>query len=174
MTVIAMNRAEIDRMSVLQDLATSRIKVTEAATLKRTQIERYRNSYRHRSPSKVPGSGACEAAARKSGLAELINFPVDGAECFTVAVAEWQAVVLQALLAPTKPPFRTRNGLATLRSRRWFDPSFADISDEIASAVRESGIAINSPIGAVDSYLEQLERLGFVHSGPTEIWRASH
>src|SRR5216684_2155096 len=32
MTVIAMNRAEIDRMSVLQDLATSRIKVTEAAT----------------------------------------------------------------------------------------------------------------------------------------------
>jgi hypothetical protein len=33
MTVIAMSRAEIDRMSVLQDLATSRIKVTEAATL---------------------------------------------------------------------------------------------------------------------------------------------
>jgi hypothetical protein len=30
MTVIAMSRTEIDRMSVLQDLAASRIKVTEA------------------------------------------------------------------------------------------------------------------------------------------------
>ena len=33
MTVIAMSRTEIDRMSVLQDLATSRIKIAEAATL---------------------------------------------------------------------------------------------------------------------------------------------
>jgi hypothetical protein len=31
MTVIAMSRTEIERMSVLQDLAASRIKVTEAA-----------------------------------------------------------------------------------------------------------------------------------------------
>src|SRR5258708_39738130 len=35
MTVITMSRTEIDRMSVLQDLAASRIKVTEAATLMR-------------------------------------------------------------------------------------------------------------------------------------------
>jgi Winged helix-turn helix len=33
MTVITMSRTEIDRMSVLQDLAAGRIKVTEAATL---------------------------------------------------------------------------------------------------------------------------------------------
>jgi len=33
MTVIVMSRTEIERMSVLQDLAASRIKVTEAATL---------------------------------------------------------------------------------------------------------------------------------------------
>jgi hypothetical protein len=33
MTVITMSRTEIDRMSVLQDLAASRIKVTEAARL---------------------------------------------------------------------------------------------------------------------------------------------
>ena len=33
MTVIAMSRTEIDRMNVLQDLAASRIKITEAATL---------------------------------------------------------------------------------------------------------------------------------------------
>ena len=35
MTVIAMSRTEIDRMSVLQDLAASRIKMTEAASLMR-------------------------------------------------------------------------------------------------------------------------------------------
>src|SRR6202023_622705 len=35
MTVIAMSRTEIDRMSVLQDLEASRIKVAEAATLMR-------------------------------------------------------------------------------------------------------------------------------------------
>jgi hypothetical protein len=35
MTVIAMSRAEIDRMGVLRDLADSRIKVAEAAQLMR-------------------------------------------------------------------------------------------------------------------------------------------
>ena len=149
-------------------------RVLQRAEEKRTQIEHHRKCYSHRSPSKTPGSGRCEVAARENGLADLINLPVDGAGCFTVAVAEWQAAVLQALLAPAKPPFRTRNGLATLRSRRWLDPSFADISDEIACGVRESGIPFNSPFDAVVAYLKQLERLGFVHSGPTEIWRASH
>lgn len=33
MTVIAMSRTEIDRMSVLRDLAADRIKVADAATL---------------------------------------------------------------------------------------------------------------------------------------------
>ena len=33
MTVIAMSRAEIDRMSVLHDLADNRIRVSEAAIL---------------------------------------------------------------------------------------------------------------------------------------------
>lgn len=149
-------------------------RVLQRAEEKRTQIEHHRNSYRHRSPSNTPGSGPCEAAARENGLADLINLPVDGAGCFTVAVAEWQAAVLQVLLAPAKSPFRTRNGLATLRSRQWLDPSFADISHEIACGVRESGVPFNSPFEAVEAYLKQLGRLGFVHCGPTEIWRASH
>ncbi|NPU12062.1 hypothetical protein HL666_14920 [Bradyrhizobium sp. 83002] len=140
----------------------------------RAQIEHYRISYCHRSPSKVPGSGTSEVAARKNGLADLINLPVNGAGCFTVAVAEWQAAVLEALLASRKAPFRARNGLAALRSRRWLDTSFADISGEIACDVRASGIPFNSPFGAVEAYLTRLERLGFVHSGPTEIWRPSH
>lgn len=97
------------------------VRALQRAEERRTQIENYRGSYRHRSPSESPGSGACESSARKNGLADLINLPVYGAGCFTVAVAEWQAAILEALLAPTKTPFRTRNGLAALRSRRWLD-----------------------------------------------------
>ena len=44
MTVIAMSRTEIDRMSVLKDLATSRIKIAEAATRRRRR-ELHPNGY---------------------------------------------------------------------------------------------------------------------------------
>ncbi|MFB9267224.1 hypothetical protein ACFFWD_29370 [Bradyrhizobium erythrophlei] len=47
MTVLSMSRTEIDRMSVLRDLAAGRIKVTEAATLmksNRTQQRRDGNA----------------------------------------------------------------------------------------------------------------------------------
>ena len=54
MTVIAMSRTEIDRMSVLQDLAASRIKITEAATLRggldRRQMFRLAKAYARRGP----------------------------------------------------------------------------------------------------------------------------
>src|SRR5258707_1824332 len=53
MTVIAMSRKEIDRMSVLQDLAANRIKVTEAATLMslgRRQVFRLAKAYAQRGP----------------------------------------------------------------------------------------------------------------------------
>ena len=53
MTVIAMNRTEIDRMSVLQDLAASRIKVAEAATLMRLgrrQVFRLAKAYNLQGP----------------------------------------------------------------------------------------------------------------------------
>ena len=56
MTVIAMSRTEIDRMSVLQDLAASRIKVTEAATLMslgRRQVFRLAKAYAQRGPEAV-------------------------------------------------------------------------------------------------------------------------
>jgi hypothetical protein len=54
MTVIAMSRTEIDRMSVLQDLAASRIKVTEAATLMRLgrrQVFRLAKAYARQGPA---------------------------------------------------------------------------------------------------------------------------
>jgi hypothetical protein len=54
MTVIAMSRTEIDRMSVLQDLPAGRIKVMEAATLMglgRRQVYRLAKAYHHRGPA---------------------------------------------------------------------------------------------------------------------------
>ena len=53
MTVIAMSRAEIDRMSVLRDLAEDRIRVSEAATLMglgRRQVLRLAKAYRQHGP----------------------------------------------------------------------------------------------------------------------------
>src|SRR3981081_2085831 len=53
MTVITMSRTEIDRMSVLQDLAAGRIKVTEAATLMglgRRQVFRLAKAYGKHGP----------------------------------------------------------------------------------------------------------------------------
>src|SRR5258707_1223363 len=53
MTVIAMSRTEIDRMSVLQELAANRIKVTEAATLMslgRRQVFRLAKAYGKHGP----------------------------------------------------------------------------------------------------------------------------
>ena len=53
MTVIAMSRTEIDRMSVLQDLTASRIKVAEAATLMRLgrrQVFRLAKAYSQQGP----------------------------------------------------------------------------------------------------------------------------
>ena len=54
MTVIAMSRAEIDRMSVLRDLAEDRIRVSEAATLMglgRRQVLRLAKAYRQHGPA---------------------------------------------------------------------------------------------------------------------------
>ena len=54
MTVIAMSRAEIDRMSVLRDLADDRIRVSEAATLMglgRRQVLRLAKAYRQHGPA---------------------------------------------------------------------------------------------------------------------------
>lgn len=140
---------------------------------KKKQVDRLRRAYQHRSPSPTSGSGVCEIAARNESLGDLVNLPVDGAGCFTVPVAEWQAAVLLILVADTARTFRTRNGLATLRKRGWLDRTFADIPDEIAGAVKETGTPFNSPMKTVEAYLQQLERGGFVHSGQTETWRVS-
>jgi hypothetical protein len=54
MTVITMSRSEIDRMSVLRDLAEDRIRVSEAARLMglgRRQVLRLAKAYRQRGPT---------------------------------------------------------------------------------------------------------------------------
>src|ERR1700674_5715855 len=74
MTVIAMSYAEIDRMTVLRDLAEARIKVSEAATLMglgRRQVFRLAKAYlRHGAQALVsrrrgkPSNRSCPAALR--------------------------------------------------------------------------------------------------------------
>lgn len=145
----------------------------QRAEERRKQIKRHRDAYHHRSPSDTVVPGTYETAARNEGLGDLINLPVDGAGCFTTGVAEWQAAVLLALVAATSRSFRTRNGLEVLRAKGWLDHRFAEIPDEVASAVREDGTPFNSPSKTVEAYLLQLKQLGFVHSGQTELWRAS-
>ena len=71
MTVIAMSRTEIDRMSVLQDLAAARIKVADAATLMglgRRQVFRLAKAYDQHGPealaSRRRGRPSDETCAR--------------------------------------------------------------------------------------------------------------
>src|SRR5258708_10530677 len=71
MTVITMSRTEIDRMSVLQDLAASRIKMTEAASLMRLgrrQVFRLAKAYAQRG-----GPGAL--VSRKRGRPSNHAYP---------------------------------------------------------------------------------------------------
>ena len=73
MTVITMSRTEIDRMSVLRDLADGRIRVAEAATLMglgRRQVFRLAKAYR---PAWPRGVGI--PAARQAEQPELSDRP---------------------------------------------------------------------------------------------------
>jgi hypothetical protein len=77
MTVIAMSRTEIDRMSVLQDLAANRIKVADAAALMglgRRQV--FRLAKATASMARRPWSPAAAAGWRRHHLRSIIA-------CFT-------------------------------------------------------------------------------------------
>jgi uncharacterized protein (DUF2384 family) len=149
------------------------LRLAERNAKKRKHVEHLSAAYRHRLPSTEKGKGAFEAAARRDGLGGFINIPVDGAGCFTVALAEWQAAVLLTLVVGKAKPFRTRNGLSVLRKQEWLEQQFADIADEVASAIRETGISFNTPKQAIEEYLRELERRAVAQSGPTETWRLS-
>src|SRR6201987_4370528 len=72
MTVIALSRTEIDRMSVLQDLAAGRVKVAEAATLiglGRRQVYRLAKAYHHRGPAAL--------VSRRRGRPSNRSYPAD-------------------------------------------------------------------------------------------------
>ena len=84
MTVIAMSRAEIDRMSVLHDLAEDRIRVSEAATLMglgRRQVLRLARAYRQHGPEAL--------VSRRRGKPSNRSYPAtlritSGAVCLLV------------------------------------------------------------------------------------------
>ena len=85
MTVIAMSRTEIDRMSVLQDLATSRIKIAEAGTLMglgRRQVFRLAKTYAQRGPAALVSrkrgrpSNRCYAADLRDAASAARHVPL--------------------------------------------------------------------------------------------------
>src|SRR5258705_395263 len=82
MTVIAMSRTEIDRMSVLRDLAASRIKIAEAAALMslgRRQVFRLAKAYAQRGPEALVShrrgwpSNRCYPSALRTAAVGIIR-----------------------------------------------------------------------------------------------------
>src|SRR5260370_1438029 len=83
MTVITMSRTEIDRMGVLQDLAASRIKVTEAATLMRLgrrQVFRLAKAYGKHGPQAL--------VSRRRGRPSNRAYPADLRDMATGIIRE--------------------------------------------------------------------------------------
>lgn len=162
------NPRETDARARLAERARKR------AEARQEEIWKYAAKYRHRQPASGERDSACESSVRRDGLGALINLDIDGAGCFTVPVAEWQAAIILELLAHGQTPFRTRNGLSGLVRRKWIGRDFRAISDDIAIGLKASGLPFASPLGAVEAYLKRLEKLGFVRSAPSEIWRPTH
>ncbi|MFG1182941.1 hypothetical protein [Xanthobacter versatilis] len=136
-------------------------------------VEELHRNYRHRLPAREKGVGEYETILRRDGLDALIDLPVDGSGCFTVPIAEWQGAIVVGLLQSKSQPFRTRTAVAALMRRSWIEPLFRSVSDDIAKALKEAGVPFATPARSIESYLRELERLGFAYSAPSEIWKAS-
>ena len=113
MTVIAMSRTEIDRMSVLQDLAASRIKITEAATLMglgRRQVFRLAKAYAQRGPaalvSRKRGRPSNHATLRIYAMRPLAS---SGSVTRTLA-RPWRRRSLRSFMTFTLRARRSANG----------------------------------------------------------------
>ncbi len=113
MTVIAMSRTEIDRMSVLQDLAASRIKMTEAASLMRLgrrQVFRLAKAYAQRGPGAL--------VSRKRGRPSNRAYPADLRDAAVGIIRErypdfgqpWRQRSLRSCMTFTWPARRCGNG----------------------------------------------------------------
>jgi Winged helix-turn helix len=109
MTVIAMSRTEIDRMSVLQDLATSRIRIAEAATLMglgRRQVFRLAKAYAQRGPAAL--------VSRKRGRPSNHAYPADLSDAaigiIRTLARSWQRRSWRSFMTFTLPARRSANG----------------------------------------------------------------
>ena len=106
MTVIAMSR-KIDRMSVLQDLATSRIKIAEAATLMglgRRQVFRLAKAYAQRGPAALV-SRKRGRPSNRAYPADLRDRPLASSGSVTRTLARpWQRRSLRSFMTFTPGP----------------------------------------------------------------------
>lgn len=147
-----------------------RARAEERAAERRDLISKTGKAYRHRLPSKIPGNGAWENAARLDGLGEILNLPVKGTGSISAPVAEWQAAIVLTLVKDMPEPFRTRTGLEVLRSQNWLDRQFLSLQNDIVDGIKKEVLTFDTPINAISNYLRELSKLGFVHSSRTEIW----
>lgn len=142
----------------------------ERAAKRRELISKTGKAYRHRLPSKVPGTEAWEAAARLDDLGEFINLPVNGTGSISASVAEWQAAIVLTLVGDSPEPFRIRTGLEVLKSQNWLDRQFISLPDDIVDDIKKEVGTFDTPINAIANYLSELSKLGLVYSSRTEIW----
>lgn len=158
------NPREMDARDRLAERALKRAEALQE------EIRKLAARYRHRRPTSGKGSGACETEIRGDGLGALINLEVDGAGCFTVSVAEWQAAIVLEILSLDRTGFRTGNGVSSLRRRRWIHRDFKSIPDDIARGLKEAALSFVTPFEAVGAYLGRLENQGFMRSTPSGNW----
>lgn len=145
-------------------------KKQEEVSLER-RLEIFRQAYRHIRPSKSPGTGHYEVWARRCGLGDAINIPVNGAGCFMVQLAEWQAAAIIDLFACGKHHYRTQDALSELKYRGWVHEGFLDAPPEITRALISSDIQYAHPVVALESYLKKLVGIGYLHFDlVTDVW----
>lgn len=147
-----------------------RAKIEKRAAERRDLIARIGKAYRHRLPSKLPGTGAWETAARLDGLGEFLNLPVNGTGSISTPIAEWQAAIVLTLVGGSPKPFRTRTGLEVLRSQHWLDLQLVSLPDDIVDDIKKEVGTFDTPINAIGNYLRELSKLGLLRLSRTEIW----
>lgn len=117
--------------------------------------------YRHPSLSSECGNGAYETVARRDGLGNLINIDINGAGCFVVSSAEWQAATL-LLVLKDKVGIQPSEIFDRLKKLEWVATWATNISDEVESGLRGSVPNYLPPEEAIATYLDEMEVQGFV------------
>ena len=145
-------------------------RVSARATALQKEIDEFRATYSHRSPQTSQGDGDCEVWALQNGLGTTINADVDGAGCFSVPPAEWQARILLRLLTSPRS-LSTLDFVKDLQQADFVLKHYVYMSRELAEAVAAvPGLRFARPFDAVLSYLNILARSGLIDRAGARAW----